>query len=340
MGEMNRLPSRPPASWAGEIDPYLREQLLDRRRRLGGPALAGREEARTLLVEVDAALERLEHGTLGQCQGCDDPIEPERLLADPLTSVCLGCLDPEQVRALERDLELASSIQTALLPAADLEIDGYRIHHDYRPLGPVSGDHCDVLPPGAIGEPWHFVLGDVSGKGVAASILMSHLHAILRSLVPQQLPLVEVVRLANRLFTESTLPSSYATLIAGRLHPSGTLEICNAGHCPALLVHDGRVTRLGGSGLPLGFFSDSAFETHRVRFDKGDLLFLYTDGLSESLDDGGEQYGSERIERLLRGINGESPDAVVRACLEDLDGFRGATAREDDLTLMAIRRLA
>jgi len=225
-----------------------------------------------------------------------------------------------------------------LLPAADVDIDGYRIHYQYRPLGPVSGDHCDVLPPAAPGQPWHFVLGDVSGKGVAASILMSHLHAIFRSLVPLQLPLAEVVHHANRLFTESTLPSSYATLVAGRLDASGALEICNAGHCPALLVQGGRLNSLSGSGFPLGLFSTSTFETRRVQLEKGDLLFLYTDGFSESRNAAGEQYSPERIGRLLRGINGDTPGTVVRTCLEDLDEFRGDTPREDDLTLMAIRR--
>jgi sigma-B regulation protein RsbU (phosphoserine phosphatase) len=168
---------------------------------------------------------------------------------------------------------------------------------------------------------------------------MSHLHAIFRSLVPLRLPLAEVVQHANRLFTESTLPSSHATLVAGRLDRTGKLEICNAGHCPALLVRNGIVTRLNGSGFPLGFFSASTFETHSVQFEPGDLLFLYTDGLSESRNAEGEQYGPERIGRLLSGINGEAPEKVVRACLEDLGSFRGDTPRDDDLTLMAIRRV-
>jgi sigma-B regulation protein RsbU (phosphoserine phosphatase) len=333
MGEIETLPNPAPGP-----EPFLRDQLLERRRRLDLPGLAGREEVRTLIHDVDAALERLAAGEYGLCEECHVPIRPDRLLADPLTRVCLECLSPEQTRALERDLELASNVQAALLPAADVEIDGYRIHYQYRPLGPVSGDHCDVLPPAAPGQPWHFVLGDVSGKGVAASILMSHLHAIFRSLVTLQLPLAEVVRHANRLFTESTLPSSYATLVAGRLDASGTLEICNAGHCPALLAHAGRVIRLGGSGFPLGLFTTSTFETHRVRFEEGDLLFLYTDGFSESRNARGDQYGAERIEQLLGGINGEAPDAVVRACLEALSLFREGYPLEDDLTLMAVRR--
>lgn len=338
MGAINGLPNTTPGSVPGGSDPYLREQLVERRRRLHAPGLAGREEVHSLIHEVDLALERLETGAYGRCEECQDPVESERLIADPLTKVCLGCLDADQTRALERDLELASGVQAALLPAATVEIDGYRIRYDYRPLGPVSGDHCDVLPPASPGQPWHFVLGDVSGKGVAASILMSHLHAIFRSLVPLQLPLAEVMQHANRLFTESTLPSSYATLVAGRVDASGMLEVCNAGHCPALWIRNGEVRHLDSSGLPLGFFSGSTFETHRVQLDQGDLLFLYTDGLSESPNASNEQYGPERICRVLKGSNGGGPDRILRACIEDLEGFRGDTPREDDLTLMAIRR--
>jgi sigma-B regulation protein RsbU (phosphoserine phosphatase) len=182
-------------------------------------------------------------------------------------------------------------------------------------------------------------LGDVSGKGVSASILMSHLHATFRSLIPQGLPLEEVFSRANRLLTESTLPSSYATMLAGRLDRSGGLELCNAGHCPAVLVRDGRTLHVGGPGMPLGFFADATFERHTVRMEPGDLLFLYTDGLTESLGAKGEPYGPERIDRLLRGVNGQAPQWVVRGCLQDLERFRGTVAREDDLTVMAIRRI-
>jgi sigma-B regulation protein RsbU (phosphoserine phosphatase) len=272
------------------------------------------------------------------CERCGDPVEYERIVVQPAARVCLGCLSPDEADELERDLQLARSVQSALLPDSEIEIDGYRVHHHYRPLRAVSGDHCDVLPPARPGGPWHFVLGDVSGKGVAASLLMSHLQALFRSLVPIELPLSEVVQHANRLFAQCTLPNSYATLVAGRLDPSGALELCNAGHCPALLVRHGKVSTLEGSGLPLGLFETATYATRPVRLEAGDLLVLYTDGLSESRNADGEQYGVERVQRVLRGINGEAPRRVVEALISDLLAFRGSSPREDDLTLMAIRR--
>ena len=134
MGAMNGLPNTTPGSAPGSSDPYLREQLLERRRRLHVPGLAGREDVRALIHDVDLALERLETGAFGLCEECHVPLEAERLVADPLTRVCLECLDADQARALERDLELASSVQAALLPAAAIEIDGYRIRYDYPSL--------------------------------------------------------------------------------------------------------------------------------------------------------------------------------------------------------------
>jgi sigma-B regulation protein RsbU (phosphoserine phosphatase) len=338
MAEWNPTQSATGEPGSGSSNAYLQEQLLDRRRRLAAHGPADRPEVQALLQDVDAALARLDAGSFGLCEACHDPIEGERLIADPLVRVCLECLSPEQARALERDLELASSIQTALLPKDGVALDGWEIHYRYQPLGPVSGDHCDVLLPSTPDEPLHFVLGDVSGKGVAASILMSHLHAIFRSLVPLRLPLAELVRHANRLFAESTLPSSYATLVAGRLHRSGQLELSNLGHVPPAVARNGSVISLSGSGFPLGLFADSVFDVHRMQLEADDLVLLYTDGLSEARNATGEQYGSSRIDSRLRKRGSATAPAVLQDLLDDLGVFAGETPRDDDLTLMAIRR--
>jgi len=338
MADMNQLPSHAHRPVPGASDQLLRERLVDRRRRLSAPGLVDREDVLALIDDVDAALERLEDGSFGVCEECDDPIETERLIADPMTRVCLGCLSPAETRALERDLELASFVQAALLPETSAGVDGWEIDYRYEPLGPVSGDHCDVLPPAGPDEPLHFMLGDISGKGVSASILMSHLHAIFRSLVPRSLPLGELVEHANRLFSEATLPNSYATLVAGRLSPSGTLELCNAGHCRPLLLRSGRVLTLPTTGLPLGLFSTGRYEVNRLDLGPDDLLFLYTDGLSEACNGNGEQYGEARIASIIGVPRRLSSQAAIDMCLADVSAFRADAAREDDLTVMAIRR--
>jgi sigma-B regulation protein RsbU (phosphoserine phosphatase) len=338
MGEATQRKTAP-----GPSDELLRNQLLERRARLAAviPRRAdGAPELRGLLGEVDAALGRLEAGTLGICEGCRESIEGDRLIAEPLIRVCLGCLDERQTRALERDLELAAAVQGALLPAPRVGVAGWEIGHRYRPHGPVSGDHCDVLLPKAESGPVHVALGDVSGKGISASILMAHLQAALRALSSMDLPLATLVERANRLFCESTVPSSFATLVVGRLHPAGVLELCNAGHCPPVLVRDGRVSSVASGGMPLGVYPGERYTAVRIDLAPEDLLFAYTDGLSEAQDREGGFYGMERVETVMRGLTGRAADDVLERFLGDVDRFRGAVPLHDDLTVMAIRRTA
>ncbi len=123
-------------------------QLRERRARLerAGQGGARPPEVTRLLAEVDAALDRLEHGSFGLCETCYDVIEPERLAADPLLRFCLDHLSPAQQADLQRDLELAGRIQTALLPQRETVLPGWDVHYLYRPAGVVSGDTCDVWP--------------------------------------------------------------------------------------------------------------------------------------------------------------------------------------------------
>jgi sigma-B regulation protein RsbU (phosphoserine phosphatase) len=320
------------------IEPLLREQLIDRREKLETAASAFHRPAELtrLLQEVDAALHRMDLGTYGLCEVCHDPVESERLLADPLTRFCLGDLTPREQRALEEDLELASRIQIGLLPPPTQKIDGWEVSYYYQPAGAVSGDYCDLIR--GEDQSLHFVLGDVSGKGIAASMLMAHLNAMFRTLISINLPLEQMVERASRVFCESTLPTQYATLVCGRASTSGEVEVCNAGHLPPLLIQDGRVTSIAATGLPVGVFCSESFSVNRIQMSKGDTLFLYTDGLSESLDGAGNEYGAERLSRLLNDNHSLSPDSMISLCRQQLHAFAEGKVSGDDLTVMAIRR--
>jgi sigma-B regulation protein RsbU (phosphoserine phosphatase) len=320
------------------IEPLLREQLIDRRQKLQTATSAFHRPAELtrLLDEVDAALHRMDIGTYGLCEVCHDPVETERLLADPLTRFCLGDLTPGEQRALEEDLELAARIQLGLLPPPTQKIDGWEVCYHYQPAGAVSGDYCDLIK--GADESLHFVLGDVSGKGVAASMLMAHLNAMFRTLISIDLPLEQIVERASRVFCESTLPTQYATLVCGRANTSGEVEVCNAGHLPPLLIQENGVTSIAATGLPVGVFCSESFSVNRVQMSKGDTLFLYTDGFSESLDGSGNEYGAERLSRLLNDNHSLSPDSIVSLCRNELHSFAEGRVPRDDLTLMAITR--
>jgi len=320
------------------IEPLLREQLIDRRQRLetAAPAFHRPLELTRLLEEVDAALHRMDIGTYGLCEVCHDPVETERLIADPLTRFCLGDLTPREQRALEEDLELASQIQTGLLPPRSQQIDGWEVSYHYQPAGAVSGDYCDLIR--GENQSLHFVLGDVSGKGVAASMLMAHLNAMFRTLISINLPLEQMMERASRVFCESTLPTQYATLVCGRATTNGEVEICNAGHLPPFVIQEGKVTSIAATGLPVGVFCSESFSVSRVQMKKGDSLFLYTDGLSESMDASGNEYGAERLSRLLNDNPRLSPDSIISLCRQELHTFAEGKLPGDDLTLMAITR--
>src|ERR1700730_11653027 len=155
---------------SGVSDPYIREQLEKRRTELNAvlssPVAAAPTAAlMELLGDVDSALQRLDDGTYGICTECHDSVEKERLLADPLVRLCLDHLTSDEQRALERDLELASSVQRGLLPQTDLQHGDWRVHYQYKPAGMVSGDYCDLIPPAAADGELVFLLGDVAGKG-------------------------------------------------------------------------------------------------------------------------------------------------------------------------------
>ncbi len=321
-----------------EIEPLLREQLTDRRQKLQAAAngFVEASEVRRLLAEVDSALNRMELGTYGLCDVCHDPVETERLLANPLARLCLDHLSAPEQRALEDDLALAAQIQLGLLPQASQQIDGWEIAYHYQPAGIVSGDYCDIIR--GDDDSVLFALGDVSGKGVAASMLMAHLQAMFRTLISSSLPLEQMLERASRIFCESTLPTHYATLVCGKTTTAGAVEICNAGHLPPLLFRQGVVRNIDATGLPVGVFCNEHFAVNNIQMEKGDTLLLYTDGLSEARDHTGVEYGIERLAQLFRGNSELAPRTLLDACVSDLDSFRAARMPTDDLTLMVIRR--
>lgn len=323
----------------------FRTELVERRERLARVVIESPRDTRLagLLSEVDSALERIENGTYGLCETCHDTIERDRLLADPLVRFCLDHLTPVEQRALEQDLQLAAEIQRGLLPPAVLNAKGWEVAYHFAPLGAVSGDYCDVVLPDAGSGDVFFLLGDVSGKGVAASILMGNLHATFRTLLAGGLPIDALMQRANRLFCESTIASQYATLACVKASPGGQIEVANAGHCPVLVRTARRTHSLKAGGLPLGMFCSSVYLTERVRVEVGDTLLLYTDGVIEARSTADEEYGEAGLVSMFDRLCTDSslgPRGIADACLADVEHFMAGSTRTDDVTIMAVRRSA
>ena len=319
-----------------EFEAVLREQLLDRQTRLRE---ARKEnvvdlEVLRLLDAVDAALQRFDKGTYGLCEACHDAIEPERLIANPLITLCLGDLTQKQLDDIQEDMRLASEIQRGLLPKDDLSCEFWEVDLAYHPAGVVSGDYVDVVRhDGHL----YFMLGDVSGKGVAASILMSNLHAMFRALIPVGLELCDLMSRANRMFAESTLANQYATLVLGKINARGEVEMCNAGHLPPLIVGGDRSIELDSTGLPLGMFCDSQFVSSGVKLTPNETLLLFTDGVTEANNPDGSEFGIERLRNSINGSAYGRPTELLQTCVDAVAAFRGGAIRNDDMTMLALK---
>jgi sigma-B regulation protein RsbU (phosphoserine phosphatase) len=316
-------------------DEAVRGQLLSRRQRITQALSGGRAPSlEHLLGDIDAALERLKEGSFGLCETCHGPIENDRIIADPLCRNCLDHLSAPERRALEHDLDLASQIQRGLLPKRPLAGATWDLAFTYEPAGAVSGDYCDLIPVDEGGG--LFMLGDVTGKGVAASILMAQLHAIFRSLATVTTAVTALVEKANRVFCQGGIASHFATLVCGRFNAEGDVQICNAGHCLPLHVGRTKVSAIPSAGLPVGILCDGEYPSQQVKLEPGDQLVLYTDGLTEAFNQEGQPYGSERLKILLERQAASRANDLLEAVLSDLKKFRAEIT--DDLTVMVLSK--
>jgi phosphoserine phosphatase RsbU/P len=315
----------------------FRPQLLERRAQLQAASNSiSADYLNELIAEIDAALHRMDIGSYGICESCHDTIELDRLESNPLIRFCLDHLSQAEMRAHQQDLDLAAQIQSKLLPPKDIVLSHWDTRYRYQPVGAVGGDYCELVVLDG-GQSLFFAVGDVAGKGVAASLLMTHLSAIFRSLLSVNLPLAEMVSRANRLFCESTAPAHYATLVCGCATSNG-VELCNAGHCPPLLLRHDTTQRVESTGLPLGLFCGGQYTTRRLNLNAGDSLVLYSDGITEAPDPSGEEYGMERLICSLRDRFDLGLDAMADSVLPEVARFRGNHAPADDMTLLIVRR--
>jgi len=321
-----------------DLDLVMREQLVMRRERVATAISTARPDPQltALLAEIDAALQRFESGTYGLCEVCHDSVEAARLIANPMERFCLDHLNEKERSALEDDLKLASQIQRGLLPDHNLCFQGWRFEYSYEPAGLVSGDYVDVIPTQETDI--FFALGDVAGKGVAASMLMAKLHAVFRSLIPLGLHVDQLAERASRLFGDGMLPGQYATLICGHASKDGTVSICNAGHPAALFSRSDRIEPISATGFPLGMFPGQEFSSHKLKLEVGDTLLLYTDGVTDALNTGDEEYGMSRLIDIATASRSLPPDRFLASCLSDVAAFRQDADRFDDITLMGVRR--
>ena len=240
----------------------------------------------------------------------------------------------EQER-LKRELELGRQIQNEMLPHAPLKLGLTEIEGVSVPAREVGGDFFNyfVLPNGQVA----LLVGDVSGKGVGAALLMANVQASLRTRLSMGQELSVVAAEIDREIESNAPGPLYATLFVGILDPATRVfRYVNAGHHPQYVLRGGRLERLESTGLPVGLLAGRGYVERQVQLQSGDLLFFYTDGFVETENETDEMFGVERLEELLRG--GVTRPADVLSGMESaVEGFRGKREPFDDATMMAVK---
>ncbi len=252
----------------------------------------------------------------------------------------------ERVAAGERtrqELVLAARFQRRLFPEKPLNAAQIELAGECQPARSIGGDYYDFLelPNGQIG----IALADVAGKGIAAALLTSIIQASVRSLAPDQgRPLAALVKRINDLLYQSTEAASYATFFYAQFDPVGRrLNFVNAGHNPPYFVRavrDGEaqgIRELPAGGPIIGLLPVVSFEEQQIDLVSGDLLVIYTDGIPEALNEAEEEYGEERLQRLVLSVADRSADEVRIAILQDVRAFIGAAAQYDDMTALVMK---
>lgn len=241
-------------------------------------------------------------------------------------------------RKLESELEIAREVMQGLLPRGAPQLDGFEIAAVYQSSRQVGGDYYDFIP--IDGERWALVVADVIGKGVPAALLASALRASLHSLARNELALRSVLHKANRFFRESAREGQFATLFYAELDVKARrLIYANAGHLPPLLLRaNGECAWLESGGPPLGIVERPRYLEEFTALGQGDVLVLYTDGVTEAMNEQEQDYGSERLAQAVAGARTGSAADICQAVVQDLKAFGGARAT-DDRTLVVIKAI-
>ncbi len=248
--------------------------------------------------------------------------------------------EEQEYKAMRKEMELASSIQKKLLPSTPPEIKGYSIGGRNLTAKSVGGDYFDYVK--VDDHHWMVCLGDICGKGMPAALLMSNLQAILHGQVLHSLSPGEILKLANIQLFRNTDPEKFATVFLGILDTrEHKLHFSNGGHeYPFYIKSDGNYDRLKSNGLPLGIMEMSDYGEETIEVDPGDCMFVYSDGITESINLQEEEFGESRLREILvsTGPDLYDPDGLIDKIFNASIEYSGQQQRFDDMTALVLSR--
>lgn len=240
---------------------------------------------------------------------------------------------------MERELELAAEIQQTFQPSGPPVVAGYEFQGISFSCYEIGGDYYDFIR--RENGKMLVALGDVSGKGTAAALLMSSLHAAIHGQVAANTPIGESIDLINEYLVKNTPTNRFVTLFIAELEPeTGELNFINAGHNPPLIARaDGSMEQLDSGGMPLGLMVLGDYEAGRARLNSGDALVIYSDGVSEANNLNEDEFGLDRLKDVIRANIKASASGLRDRVESALSDFTGTAAPNDDITLVIVKRL-
>jgi len=242
----------------------------------------------------------------------------------------------EERKKSEQELALAQETQESLLPRSLPQFENFHIHAFNNPTRYVGGDFYDFLPLSS-GE-WVGVLADVSGKGMSAALLSSMVLGALSMEFHSRTQPQEVLNRVNRLLCEKSLPYQFVTLFLFLLSPQGMGQFISAGHTPAYLFRSatGKIEELGSNASVLGLFDDASYESCAFRLDKGDILVVYSDGLTDARNPQEEMFGEKRLLGIIRQEAPSGSQALEQRFLKAIEEFTQGMPQTDDITFVVV----
>ena len=287
------------------------------------------------LERLAGAMQNISRGDLEQTV----EIESHDEIGDLARTFNLMTEGLREKREMEKELALAQEIQLTLLPKGPPRLAGYDIAGTYVPSTQVGGDYYDYIPCG--GGQLGIAIGDVTGHGTPAALLMSTLQAGLRAQLETGGSVSELMSRLNSMLCRSTTPETFATLFFGILNPHRRLlRFSNAGHnYPVWVNAKGEVRHLEKGGLLLGVMEHVQHQEDEVKLSPGDVVVLYTDGVTETDDGSGTMFGEERLREIVKSRAEGSAEDVLKGILAEVERFSGRTAYDDDITIVVLKVL-
>lgn len=260
-------------------------------------------------------------------------------LLSGLTFLFIIALELKDKLLAKTELEEGRAVQKALMPEANPDVAGWDIWLYTKPANDVGGDLLDFLK---LSENKICIsVGDVAGKGLSAALLMAKLQSTIRAIVPDYNSLMELGEKINRIFCRDSLPKLFASLVYIELDiTSGNIKMLNAGHLPPLIIRNDVIEKLKKTSPALGLIPDAIFKEQTADIHSGEYLIIYSDGLTEALDEEGNFFEEKKLMELLSKNSNLSSENLGEKILAEISAFIGKAKTYDDLTIAIIKRTA